>query len=41
MDFEQLLCQMLQHKKKDTRSATANFGKEEVLTIRQGNQMFV
>ena len=34
IDFEQLLYET-QNKKKDTRSATANFGKEEVSKIRQ------
>ena len=31
---------MLKQKKKGTRSATTNFGKEEVLKIRQGIQVF-
>ena len=33
--FEQFLSKMLQQKK-GTRSATTNFGKEEVLKIREG-----
>ena len=40
MDFEDLLCTILKQQKKDTRSATTNFGKEEVLQIRQGIQVF-
>ena len=39
MDFEPSLCKMV-NKKKDTRSATTNFGKEEVLIIRHGIQVF-
>ena len=37
IDFEQLLCKMLKTKK-DTRSATTNFGKEEVLIIQEGGR---
>ena len=40
MDFEQFLCKMLNQTKKDTRSAKTNFGKEEVLKIRQCIQVF-
>ena len=40
MDFEQCLCKMLKTKTEDTRSATTNFGKEEVSKIRQGIQVF-
>ena len=40
MEFDQLLCNMLKTKKMDTRCATTNFGKEEVLKIRQGIQVF-
>ena len=35
IDFDVFLCNMLK-KKKDTRSATTNFAKEEVLKIREG-----
>ena len=33
-------CVKCSNKKKDTRSATTNFGEEEVLKIRQGIQVF-
>ena len=39
IDFDKCLCKMLK-KRKSTRSATTNFGKEEVLKIRQGIQVF-
>ena len=39
IDFGQCLCKILKTEN-DTRSATTNFGKEEVLKIRQGIQVF-
>ena len=33
IDFDKLLCKMLQKQTEDTRSATTNFGKEEVLKV--------
>ena len=35
-----IVCRMLKKKEEDTRSATTNFGKEDVLKIRQGIQVF-
>ena len=42
IDFDKFVCfcKMLQKKEQDTRSATTNFRKEDVLKIRQGIQVF-
>ena len=41
MEFDECVCNMQQTKKKDTRSATTNFDKEEVLKVFDRNTRMI